>query len=221
MGVANLDGVSESGDELPTAVSDPNRAKAARAKAATDPYADDTHCWWHLSEVSPELLAALADRWLETGRGLVALDLGCGLGTEIAALAHLGYRAVGVDMSPVALQRASAADSGVLFARADVTAVPLPDASVDVVLDRGCFHYLPAISRPRYVAEAKRVLKPGGKMLLRACCNSAGVPNGISERVVSALFAEWQIERVETQDIPSDSRCLEAVVARLVCPSGS
>ena len=125
------------------------------------PYADDTHCWWHLSEVSPELLAALADRWLETGRGLVALDLGCGLGTEIAALAHLGYRAVGVDMSPVALQRASAADSGVLFARADVTAVPLPDASVDVVLDRGCFHYLPAISRPRYVAEAKRVLKPG------------------------------------------------------------
>jgi hypothetical protein len=51
----------------------------------TDPDLDGVYRWWHLSEPSPELLAAVSDGWL-TGKG-TAIDIGCGLGIEAAYLA--------------------------------------------------------------------------------------------------------------------------------------
>jgi len=107
-----------------------------------------------------------------------------------------------------------------MFVRADVTAVPLRDERVDVLLDRGCFHYLPSIARTLYVAEARRVLKPWGKLLLRASRRTEGMPNGINETVVLATFEGWQIDSIVTKDIPSDTRTLDCVVARLVRSDG-
>lgn len=132
-----------------------------------DPYLDGTCCWWHLPDPSPELLAASEDGWLGTAG--TAVDLGCGLGTESAFLAAAGWAAIGADLSAAAVRSAAAAHAGVRFVRADALALPLRDASADLLIDRGCFHYVVAADRARYAREARRVLRRGGQFLPRAC----------------------------------------------------
>jgi SAM-dependent methyltransferase len=181
-----------------------------------DEYATDVHRWWHLSEPSPELVEALDDGWLPpSGR---VLDLGCGLGSELALLASRGFEAVGVDQSSVAISRAREEHPGIEFLVADVLDLPFDDASFDVVLDRGCFHYLEAPDRPRYEQEAWRVLRTGGRFLLRACLNSAGMRNDVPDNVVDLVFARWHDAGTAERMIPSDRREMPAIVARLEKP---
>jgi SAM-dependent methyltransferase len=182
-----------------------------------DPYADGTFRWWHLAGPSPELLAADADGWL--GPAGVAVDLGCGLGAEAGYLAAAGWRTVGVDLSATALlAAASQARAAARFTRADVLRLPLREQSADVLLDRGCFHYLAAADRDAYADEARRVLRPGGRLLLRACRTAAGVPNDIDPGLIERVFAGWHLDQVVLSDIPSQTRRMPAVVARLRTP---
>ena len=132
-----------------------------------DPYVDGVYRWWHLSVPSPELIEAEAGGWLEDAGAV--LDIGCGLGTEISYLAGKGWKAAGVDRSGVAVGSAKHAHGGVSFVQADVLALPFPAGIFDLALDRGCFHYLSPPQWPGYAAEARRVLRPGGRLLLRAC----------------------------------------------------
>jgi SAM-dependent methyltransferase len=157
-------------------------------------YANGTYLWWHLSRPSPELVAALGDGWLPRGRGL---DVGCGLGAEAGYLATLGWRVAGIDLSQTALQRAAAGHGDVAWVRADVRWLPFARHCFDAAVDRGCFHYFPAADGPRYSQELRRVLRPGGKLLLRASLRAAGVRNDIDETVISRTFAAWEIEYME------------------------
>ena len=178
----------------------------------TDHYADGTYRWWHLSGPSPELLAALGDGWLRPGGR--ALDVGCGLGVEAGYLAAAGWQVAGVDLSQVALARAAAGGDGAAFMRADVGR-PFPQGCFDAALDRGCFHYLDPRGRLRYADELRRVLRPGGRLLLRASLHAAGVRNDIDETVIGRTFATWQIEDMQRAAVPSDTRTLEVILARL------
>jgi SAM-dependent methyltransferase len=150
------------------------------------PYATGTCRWWHLAEPSPELLAAEA-AGLAGAPGVVA-DLGCGLGTEVGYLAGRGWRGLGVDLSAVALTRARTREPRASFAFADVTSLPLTAGCVDLLLDRGCFHYLAAAERAAYAAEARRVLRAAGRLLLRMCLTTAGEPNGLGEHTIREAF---------------------------------
>jgi SAM-dependent methyltransferase len=179
----------------------------------TDPYLTDTYRWWHLETPSPEIQQALTDGWLRPGQR--ALDLGCGLGSELAHVAARGLYAVGVDLSLVALRRARAARRAVHFIQADALSLPFPDASFDVLLDRGCFHYIPRHQRTQYAAEAGRVLRLGGRFLLRACLRAHGIRNDVDEAGVRAVFAGWRIEEIAPTAIPSETRMMEALVIRL------
>jgi SAM-dependent methyltransferase len=179
----------------------------------TDHYADGTYRWWHLSGPSPELLQALADGWLpSSGR---ALDVGCGLGSEAVHLHGLGWRVAGLDLSAVALAAATARNPGPAYVRAGLLRTPLRSSSVDACVDRSCFHYLAAEDRAGYAAELRRVLRPGGKLLLRASLRAAGVRNDIDENVIAGTFCAWRIERMHRAEIPSDTRALEVLVVRL------
>ncbi len=178
-----------------------------------DHYADGTYRWWHLSRPSPELVAALEDGWLpRAGR---AVDLGSGLGSEAGYLTSRGWQVAGLDLSAAALARAAVQHRGAAFARADVCRLPFARHTLDAALDRGCFHYLAPGDRPRYAAELGRVLRPGGKLLLRASLRTAGQRNEIDEAVIRETFAAWRIEHLAQAAVPSDTRLLDVLVVRL------
>jgi SAM-dependent methyltransferase len=167
-------------------------------------------------ETIAELVRALDAGWLGApGR---VLDLGCGLGSELAFLACRGFRGVGVDLSPVALARAVARHPAVRFVRADALHLPFAAGVFDLAIDRGCFHYLLTPDRPAYAAEAARVLAPGGRLFLRACLNTAGVRNDIDEAALRKDFAGWRWRRVTYANLESDTRVMPALVALLRRP---
>lgn len=102
----------------------------------------------------------LVGRMLGQGDGRTCLDLGCGGGAHLPALTALGWRVLGVDVSPrqVEIARRSGADAVV----AEADRLPLGDASVDAVatiMTTTDFDDLPAA-----FAEAHRVLRPGGRL---------------------------------------------------------
>jgi SAM-dependent methyltransferase len=184
--------------------------------SVSDHYADGTYRWWHLSVPSPELLGAITHGWFPPpGHGL---DVGCGLGTEAAYLSGIGWRVLGVDLSPVAVASAVRLNPGPQYMRANLLRLPLQSWAFDAVLDRGCFQYLEPRDRPGYAAEVSRVLKPGGKLLLRTSLRAAGARNDIDEQVIRTVFDGWRIQDMTRAAAPSDTRTLEFLVVRLTSP---
>lgn len=97
-----------------------------------------------------------------TRDGAVLVDLGCGAGLLAPHLAGKGYRHVGVDLTRSALTQAAAHD--VLAVQADALHVPLADRCADVV---SAGELLEHVADPRRViAEACRLLRPGGLLVL-------------------------------------------------------
>ena len=101
--------------------------------------------------------------------GETVLDLGSGAGADVLISARrvgASGRAIGLDMTDemLALARANAAQAGVdnvEFVKGYIEDIPLPDASVDVVISN-CVINL-AGDKPKVLAEAARVLRPGGR----------------------------------------------------------
>ena len=182
----------------------------------TDPYLDGVYRWWHLSVPSPELVEAEAHEWL--GPPGNAIDIGCGTGTEIAYLAARGWHAVGIDVSRPALDQARRDHPDVAVAQADVLSLPFPSEAFDLALDRGCFHYLSPPQWADYAAEARRVLRPDGRLLLRACLTSRGVRNDVTESGVAGAFAGWVVDRLARAELASDTRTMQALVIWLRPP---
>ncbi len=102
--------------------------------------------------------------------GETVLDLGSGGGIDVLLSARRvapGGRAYGLDGSPdmIILARENAAAAGVAgaeFLQGHIEDVPLPDGHVDVVISN-CVINLSA-DKPRALAEAFRVLRPGGRL---------------------------------------------------------
>jgi arsenite methyltransferase len=105
----------------------------------------------------------------ELDEGEVVLDLGSGAGADVLISARrVGStgKAIGLDMTDEMLElaRTNAAESGVEnveFVKGYIEDIPLADESVDVVISN-CVINLAADKR-RVLAEAARVLKPGGR----------------------------------------------------------
>lgn len=123
-----------------------------------------------LVAVVAELLAALAAAGRPPGSA-TALDVGCGAGLEAVHLAEAGLRVIAVDSSRPALElareRAEAAGVALDLRPGSALALPVASASIDLALDRGCLHGIDREDRPAYAAEIARVLRPGGRLLLR------------------------------------------------------
>ncbi|MFF0411247.1 class I SAM-dependent methyltransferase [Kitasatospora sp. NPDC004745] len=103
---------------------------------------------------------------------LDVLDCACGIGTQAIGLAGLGHRVTGTDLSPVAATRAAdeAGQRGLHLptAAADMRRLPFPDARFDVVVcaDNALPHLLTPEDVDAALAELRRVLRPGGLLLL-------------------------------------------------------
>jgi SAM-dependent methyltransferase len=106
----------------------------------------------------------------ELREGETVLDLGSGAGADVLIAARRvgpGGRAIGLDMTEemLALARENATQAGagnVEFLRGHIEDIPLPDASVDVVISN-CVINLSA-DKARVLREAARVLRPGGRL---------------------------------------------------------
>lgn len=108
--------------------------------------------------------------------GARVLDVGCGLGGTIDSLnkRFSGVSLTGLNIDPRQIERAKARvrpreGNEIEFVVGDACSLPFPDASFDVVLAVECIFHFP--SRQRFLAEARRVLRPGGRL-----CISDNIP---------------------------------------------
>ena len=104
--------------------------------------------------------------------GQSVLDVGCGTGNlTMAAKAHGGAGSAvhGIDAAPEMIREAGrkAAERGlgIDYRVGLIEAIPFPDARFDVVLSSLMLHHLPGDLKRQGVAEIRRILKPGGRLV--------------------------------------------------------
>jgi SAM-dependent methyltransferase len=119
------------------------------------------------------------------------LEVGCGIGTDLARFARGGAVVTGIDLSQTAIELATANFAALGLTGdlrvADGEALPFPDASVDVVYGHGVLQY--AVRPERLIAEAHRVLVPGGQAIFMVY-NRISWLNGLSKVMKVALEHE-------------------------------
>jgi SAM-dependent methyltransferase len=122
-------------------------------------------------------------------RGQAVLEIGVGLGTDHVQFARAGARLSGVDLTEhgIDLVRRRLELEGLAsdLRQADAEHLPFADGSFDVVYSWGVLHHTPDTDRA--VREARRVLRPGGRLCVMLYARHAWVPYGLWYR--NALMA--------------------------------
>jgi len=120
------------------------------------------------------------------------LDIGCGTGTLAVMIktSHASVETTGIDPDPRALARAAAkaVRAGVTarFDRGFADALPYRDATFDRVFSSLMFHHVARRDKPGVLAEARRVLAPGGRLEL---LDFAGGTHSLAARVLHGRSA--------------------------------
>ena len=132
--------------------------------------------------------------------GETVLDLGSGAGID-SFLASEGVgpsgKVIGVDMTPemVTRARANAREGGytnVDFRLGEIESLPVADATVDVIISNCVLNLSP--ERDRVLAEAMRVLKPGGRLVISDLVCDVPIPARLREKA-EAVTACLPVER--------------------------
>jgi SAM-dependent methyltransferase len=134
--------------------------------------------------------------------GETVLDLGSGAGADVLISARrVGPRgkAIGLDMTDEMLElaRANAREAGVAnveFVKGYIEELPLPDASVDVIISN-CVINLSA-DKQRVIGEAARVLRPGGRF------------------AVSDVIADEDMDEETRRDMAAWTGCIAGALTR-------
>jgi arsenite methyltransferase len=126
----------------------------------------------NVPDATVESFAGVANHWRlgHIDPGSVVLDLGCGAGTDLLIAAQMTGptgRVIGVDMTSSMLSRARASAQamgleGLELHESLIEALPLEDASVDVVISNGVIDLVP--DKDAVFDEIDRVLRPGGRL---------------------------------------------------------
>jgi cyclopropane fatty-acyl-phospholipid synthase-like methyltransferase len=156
---------------------------------------------WDLGQPQPAFVR-LAARGLLAGQ---VLDVGCGTGEQTLLAASSGAEALGVDVSPLAIEQArgKAAARGIKarFEVADALSLGDLRLTFDTVIDSGLFHVFDDESRARYVTSLASALRPGGWLYLMCFSDrQPGTfgPRRVSEDELRAAFSDgWTIAAIQ------------------------
>jgi len=117
---------------------------------------------WDTGRPSSELQRVVLDRKIRPCR---ALELGCGTGTNCVWLAQQAFEVTGLDLAPLAIQKAEeqARDAGVSarFLAADVLRPPELGEPFAFFFDRGCYHAIRREHPYEYAKVVASLLAPG------------------------------------------------------------
>ena len=149
------------------------------------------------------VMAALAPR-----PGERALDLGCGpglLACELARAVGPGGHVLGLDASPSMLAMAARRDCGpgsapVELAEADIAGpLPVGDGAVNLAVSTQVYEYVADIAAA--LAEARRALRPGGRLLVLDTDWDSIVWRAPDEALMARVLAAWD-EHLAHRDLP-------------------
>lgn len=133
-----------------------NRFEAAGWEARASSYA-------FLSPVTGRVIGALLGA-VEAGPGVQLLDVGCGPGDLAATAAARGADVVGIDVAPSMVRRAALAHPTIPFRVGSFEAIPGGAEAFEAVVGNFVFNH---VGRPEVaLSEARRVLRPGGRLAL-------------------------------------------------------
>jgi cyclopropane fatty-acyl-phospholipid synthase-like methyltransferase len=163
-------------------------------------YEAGSHPPWDIGRPQPAFVR-LADSGLLRGR---VLDAGCGTGEHTLLAVARGADAVGVDVSPRAIEQArrKADERGltVRFEVADALSLGELGLTFDTVIDSGLFHVFDDAGRARYVTSLASVLPPGGTCYLMCFSErqpgSSG-PRRVRQEELRAAFSDgWAVTAI-------------------------
>lgn len=122
---------------------------------------------WDTGQPEPLLVEFVTSNSVKPGP---MLEIGAGTGTNVIWMAERGFDVLGIDVAPLAVERAQAKVEGrnlrCRFASLDFLAAPTPGGPFRFVFDRGCFHVFDEPGeRERFAAQVAAVLEPGGLWL--------------------------------------------------------
>lgn len=147
-----------------------------------------------------------------------ALEIGAGTGTNAIWLAERGFDVLGIDVSPLAVERARAKKGAgtprCQFAVLDYLAAPPPGGPFQFVFDRGCFHVFDEPGeRQRFAAQVAAALTPGGLWLsligsTEGSPREFGMPRRSAREVTLAI--EPALEIIELRSVKFGEHKLEA-----------
>ena len=184
-------------------------------------YKNGEYKHWEFSYPSAELIA-LATAGVPQ-RNARVLDVGSGGGNDAIFMAQCGFRVTGVDISAAALKiaekRAEKAHVKVDWLRGNVLELPVKDASIDFITDRGLFHLIEDLDRPKYASEFFRVLKNKGRALIRGASGKSPHDqfNPVTEEAIDRYFSNSKFKRSPVLSIPllSVEGCMDARIVML------
>ncbi len=164
----------------------------ANAHAEFSEWADSYDSDW-INHFLFEPAHAILIKELKRHRPGRSLDIGCGTGELATRLARRGWDPVAFDLCENMLQcakRKTNHEVCVTLTAGDSEHLPFADASFDAITCANCFHHFP--DQQAVLHEMRRVLKPGGRLLV-----IDGWPDPIVGRVIYDLI----ITHVEGGDV--------------------
>jgi SAM-dependent methyltransferase len=150
---------------------------------------------WDTGQPEPVLVEFVTSGRVRPGP---TLEIGAGTGTNAIWMAERGFDVLGVDVSPLAVERAHAKMEGralrCRFATSDFLAAAPPGGPFQFVFDRGCFHVFDEPDeRRRFAAQVAAALAPGG-LWLSLVGSTEGLPREIGPPRRSAREITLAIE---------------------------
>jgi SAM-dependent methyltransferase len=150
---------------------------------------------WDTGQPEPLLIEFITSGGVAPVR---TLEIGAGTGTNAIWLAECGFDVLGVDVSPLAVERANAKmdgrDLSCRFATLDFLAAPPPGGPFNFIFDRGCFHVFDEPGeRARFAAHVASVLEPHG-VWLSLIGSTEGPPRDVGPSRRSAREVTTAIE---------------------------